>query len=80
MTLSHICYHLAQRPEKQDKIYEELQRELPGNAPVTYNAMHAQLKYLRACVKEVYRYSRTYFSLNQLSLRCCLGGGRGPVQ
>ena len=57
MTLSHICYHLAQHPEKQDKIYEELQRELPGNAPITYSAMHTQLKYLRACVKEVYRYT-----------------------
>ena len=57
MTLSHICYHLAQHPEKQDKIYEELQRELPGNAPITYSAIHAQLKYLRACVKEVYRYT-----------------------
>jgi cytochrome P450 len=49
-------YHLAKNPEKQHKLFEEIQRYLPDkNQPVTSDILN-ELKYLKGCIKESMRY------------------------
>ncbi len=53
--MSFILYHLARNPQKQEKDYQELNRFLPKSTiPVTQDIL-AELKYLKAAVKESFR-------------------------
>jgi cytochrome P450 len=48
-------YHLAKNPNKQQKLFEEIQRYLPDkDQPVTSEILN-ELKYLKACIKESMR-------------------------
>ncbi|KAK2719090.1 hypothetical protein QYM36_004800 [Artemia franciscana] len=56
-TTSFLFYHLAQNPEKQEKLHEEIERLLPsGDSPITVQVL-AEMHYLKACVKESLRLS-----------------------
>lgn len=54
-TMSFILYHLATNAAKQEKLYREIQQVLPnGQTPINVGAL-ANLKYLKATVKEAMR-------------------------
>jgi cytochrome P450 len=56
MAVCSILYQLATRQEEQEKIYEELLRVLPSvDTPLTSRHLD-RMQYLRAFVKEVFRY------------------------
>jgi cytochrome P450 len=47
---------LAKNPDKQQKLFEEIQRYLPDkDQPVTSDILN-EMKYLKACIKESMRY------------------------
>jgi cytochrome P450 len=49
-------YYLAKNPDKQQKLFEEIQRYVPEkDQPVTLGNL-SELKYLKACIKESMRY------------------------
>lgn len=53
--MSFILYHLARNPLKQEKVYQEVNRFVPNStSPVTQDIL-AELKYLKAAVKESFR-------------------------
>lgn len=55
MAMSSVLYQLATRPAEQQKIYEELKRNMPDpNAPLTMQILE-QNKYTKAFIKEVLR-------------------------
>lgn len=55
MATSSILYQLATRPVEQQKMYEELKRNIPDpNTPLTYQLLD-QNKYTKAFIKEVLR-------------------------
>ena len=57
-------YNLAKNPDKQQKLFEEIQRYVPDkDQPVTSDILN-ELKYLKACVKESMRYV-------QNTVECC---------
>lgn len=47
-------YCLAQNPEAQEKIYEELSRVLPGDGEITAKHL-TDIPYIKACLKETFR-------------------------
>ncbi|KAK4028361.1 hypothetical protein OUZ56_017641 [Daphnia magna] len=54
-TMSFILYHLAKNPLSQEKIYLEVKQLLPKSNSVITSDILAQLKYLKAAVKESFR-------------------------
>jgi len=51
-----VLYNLAKNPDKQQKLFEEIQRfVLDKDQPVTWGILN-ELKYLKACIKESTRY------------------------
>ncbi|CAO1297165.1 unnamed protein product [Diamesa tonsa] len=55
MAVSSILYQLATRPEEQQKIYEELERNMPDpNEPLTFELLDKNT-YTKAFIKEVLR-------------------------
>jgi cytochrome P450 len=47
---------MAKNPDKQQKLFEEIQRYVPDkDQPVTSGILN-ELKYLKACIKESMRY------------------------
>jgi cytochrome P450 len=56
MAVCSILYQLSTRQEEQEKIHEELLRVLPSvDTPLTSRHLD-RMQYLRAFVKEVFRY------------------------
>lgn len=54
-SIAALLYHLAKNPDKQQKLFEEIQRYLPEkDQPITSDILN-ELKYLRACIKESMR-------------------------
>ena len=54
--MSFILYHLATNATKQDKVYREIQQVLPRAQKTPINSdVLANLKYLKAAVKEAMR-------------------------
>ncbi|XP_006812664.1 putative cytochrome P450 301a1, mitochondrial [Saccoglossus kowalevskii] len=53
-TLVFNLYTLATNHEKQEKVYEELNRILPDKSPITPEALKS-MRYLKACIKETFR-------------------------
>ncbi|XP_014208635.1 probable cytochrome P450 49a1 [Copidosoma floridanum] len=53
-SVASILYQMAQHPDKQDLLYEELKRVLPADGHVETGHID-QLKYLKACVRETQR-------------------------
>jgi cytochrome P450 len=50
-----LLYHLAKNPDKQQKLFEEIQRYLPDkDQPLTSDILN-ELRYLKACIKESMR-------------------------
>lgn len=57
MAVCSIMYQLATRPEEQEKIYEELMRIVPDSSvPLTTKDLD-QANYMKAFIKEVFRYT-----------------------
>src|SRR5690349_3475117 len=55
MAMCSILYQLATRPEEQQKIYEELKRNIPDpNTPLTIQLLEKN-KYTKSFIKEVLR-------------------------
>ena len=55
-TVVGVLYNLSKNPDKQQKLFEEIQRYVPDkDQPVTSGILN-ELKYLKACVKESLRY------------------------
>ncbi|PSN42151.1 hypothetical protein C0J52_18993 [Blattella germanica] len=53
----NVMYYLAKNQDKQQKLFEELRRFLPGKEdPLTSNILN-EMKYLKACIKESMRIS-----------------------
>ena len=50
----YLLYCLAKYPEKQNKLYEEIQAILPDDKQVTSEVL-GRAHYLKACVKEMFR-------------------------
>lgn len=60
MAVCSILYQLAIRPEQQKKMYDELKRLIPDpNAPLTSKVLD-EMVFVKAFVKEVFRYSNKY--------------------
>lgn len=56
MAISSVLYQIATRPEEQEKIYAELKRVFPDpNEKLTAKKID-ELQYLRAFIKEVFRF------------------------
>jgi cytochrome P450 len=55
-SIANILYYMAKNPDKQQKLFEELQRYVPDKEqPVTSQILN-ELNYLKACIKESMRY------------------------
>ncbi|KAL8564303.1 hypothetical protein ACOMHN_050914 [Nucella lapillus] len=52
-TLQYLTYHMALYPDIQEKVFEEIQKEL-GDVELTYENV-TKLKYLEACIRETLR-------------------------
>jgi len=66
MAVCSILYQLATRKEEQEKIHEELLRVLPSaDTPLTSRHLD-RMQYLRAFVKEVFRYTSLHLQLTEL--------------
>ena len=64
-SVANALYYLAKNPEKQQKLFEEVQRYVPDkDQPVTSDILK-ELKYLKACIKESMRYL-------QSAVECCI--------
>lgn len=48
-------YQLSQNPDKQQKLYEELQQILPETNSLVSASVQQQMPYLKACIKETLR-------------------------
>ena len=53
--MAFFLYNLANNPEKQQLLYEELQSNLPGKTPLTMEALD-NMPYIKACLRESFRY------------------------
>ena len=53
-TLLFNLYCLATLPEVQEKVFQEIEREIPADEPITTSSL-ANLPYLKAFVKETFR-------------------------
>jgi len=54
--MSGLLYCLASNPNKQDKLYEEIMQIAPDKrAPITYEVLQ-KASYLKACIKEGFRW------------------------
>jgi len=61
-TTASLLFHLAKNPDKQQKLFEEIQRYVPDkNQPITSDILN-ELKYLKACIKE---------SMRSVTSLCC---------
>ncbi|GFR96411.1 cytochrome P450 10-like [Elysia marginata] len=61
-----LFYNLARNPDKQEKLYEEIQATVEQDQPITKDAL-AQMPYLRACLKESFRLIKpTIFSTHRV--------------
>jgi len=49
-------YYLAKNPDKQQKLFEEIQRYVTDKDQVITSDTLNQVKYLKACIKESMRY------------------------
>ncbi|XP_033755836.1 cytochrome P450 CYP12A2-like [Pecten maximus] len=79
-TLSLVLQNLAINPDKQDKLYEELQEAgLTAGQPLT-NTVLSSLPYLKACIKESMRlhYPSSGGLLKNLSQDMTIGGYHIP--
>jgi cytochrome P450 len=55
-SVASALYNLAKNPDKQQNLFEEIQRYVPDkDQPVTSDILN-ELKYLKACIKESMRY------------------------
>lgn len=61
-TLVFLLAKLAMNPEKQTKLYEEIQRVV-GDSEVLTKEHIAKMSYLKACLRESHRYSQTEWNL-----------------
>jgi hypothetical protein len=51
-SVASALYNLAKNPDKQQKLFEEIQRYVPDkDQPVTSDILN-ELRYLKACIKE----------------------------
>lgn len=66
MAVCSILYQLATRQEEQEKIHEELLRVLPSVDTQLTSRHLDQMQYLRAFVKEVFRYMSLNLQLTEL--------------
>ena len=57
--LSFVIYNLARNPDKQEALADEISSILRPGVPVTADAIQS-MSYLKACVKESYRYVYIY--------------------
>lgn len=84
MAVCSILYQLATRPEQQEKLYQELKRVLPDPSEPLNAQKLDQMHFLRAFVKEVFRYkkntikiTKTYLSFNVFrQYSTVIGNGR----
>ncbi|KAJ8675424.1 hypothetical protein QAD02_011210 [Eretmocerus hayati] len=53
-SVASVLYQMAQHPEKQEILYDEIKNVLPSNGKVDSSHVD-QLKYLKACVRETQR-------------------------
>ncbi|GFQ86911.1 probable cytochrome P450 301a1, mitochondrial [Trichonephila clavata] len=54
-TVGFLLYHLAKNPEKQELLYQEINRLLPSKDMKLTPTIYDELRYLKACVKESMR-------------------------
>lgn len=66
MAVCSILYQLAIRQEEQEKIHEELLRVLPSVDTHLTSRHLDRMQYLRAFVKEVFRYTSLHLQLTEL--------------
>jgi hypothetical protein len=54
--VANALYNLAKNPDKQQKLFEEIERYVPDkDQPVTSGNLN-EMRYLKACIKESMRY------------------------
>ncbi|KFM71475.1 putative cytochrome P450 12a4, mitochondrial, partial [Stegodyphus mimosarum] len=54
-TLGFLLYHLAKNPDKQQILYEEIQKFLPNKSDKITPSVFRELRYLKSCLKESMR-------------------------
>ncbi|XP_029158487.1 probable cytochrome P450 12b2, mitochondrial [Nylanderia fulva] len=75
-----LLYYIANNPEKQEKLREEVMSVLPHKtSPITYEIL-TQLKYAKACIKESLRlFPVSIGNLRTMQTDVCIGGYRIPA-
>ncbi|GFT88830.1 probable cytochrome P450 49a1 [Nephila pilipes] len=54
-TMGFLIYHLAKNPEKQEILYQEINRLFPSKEMKMTPPIYNEMRYLKACVKEAMR-------------------------
>ncbi|XP_064638363.1 probable cytochrome P450 CYP44 [Lineus longissimus] len=67
-------YCLATNPAKQEKLYEEVCREAPKGEPLTSERIN-RMPYLKACVKEAFRFFPTGPDVKRVVMKDTMIGG-----
>jgi len=68
MAVASILYQVATRPDEQEKLYQECKRVLPdANATLTSQDLE-NMPYLKAFVKEVFRFKNRSFIKYKINL------------
>ena len=52
--MTTLFYNLAKNTDKQDRLFEDLERSVPKSGPIDDTAI-GDLHYLKACIKESLR-------------------------
>lgn len=75
-----LLYYIANNPEKQEKLREEVMSVLPDKtSPVTQDVLN-QTRYTKACIKESLRLSPlSVANLRTMQTDVCIGGYRIPA-
>ncbi|KAL6260930.1 hypothetical protein P5V15_008458 [Pogonomyrmex californicus] len=79
-TAGSMLYYIANNPEKQEKLREEVMSLLPDKtSPVTQEVLD-QTKYAKACIKESLRlFPISLGTLRTMQTEVCLGGYKIPA-
>ncbi|XP_072761568.1 probable cytochrome P450 12a5, mitochondrial isoform X2 [Anoplolepis gracilipes] len=79
-TAGSLLYYIANNPEKQEKLREEVMSVLPDKtSSITYDVLK-QLRYTKACIKESLRlFPVSIGNLRTMQTDVCIGGYKIPA-
>lgn len=76
--LNFVCYHLANNPDVQQRLHEEVREAMKGSQEITVKSL-SRMPYLKACIKESFRLTPTIPGIVRvLPTDVCLSGYQIP--